>query len=463
MSIRKNSINASPLGEGSEQSEVLSVTALNRQVKRLLEVNYSSVKVEGELSNVVKPRSGHYYFTLKDEGAQVRCAMFRSRAETLKFTPKEGDLVLVRGRVGLYEPRGDYQLVVDSMRPAGEGALRLAFERLKHKLMTQGWFEEEHKKELPTIPKTIAVVTSPTGAAIRDILSVLRRRFPAVPVMVVPVSVQGDGAASAIAEAIKTLNKEMICDVMIVGRGGGSLEDLWCFNDEGLAQAIFESSIPVISAVGHEIDFTIADFVADVRAPTPSVAAELAVPDQAEWQSMFQNYEQFFEQFIRRSLALKRQQWEALKHRLRHPGHQLQERAQRLDDLNLRLISAMRVQLIERRSQLQNHKTVLYSHRLDFLIEKKRWGLQKVHQRLIQVIQEQVKTQQRKLELTAALLNNVSPLATLKRGYSLCHNEDEQLVRDADDVSVGEKVTITPAKGRLLCQVIDHQGDNLET
>ena len=455
MTTRKSSTRNSTLALGEEAaSDVLSVTALNRQVKRLLEVNYNSVKVEGELSNVVKPRSGHYYFTLKDEGAQIRCAMFRSRADTLKFTPKDGDHVRVRGRISLYEPRGDYQLVVDAMHAAGEGALQLAFEQLKQKLYAQGLFEETRKKALPTLPKRIGVVTSPTGAAIRDILTVLQRRFPAVPVILIPAMVQGEGAAEQIVRGIERANEQNLCDVLIVGRGGGSLEDLWCFNDEVLAYTIFNSQIPIVSAVGHEIDFTIADFVADVRAPTPSAAAEILVPDQNEWLSSLQSYQQYFADKIQLTIQQQRQKVESLKKRLRHPGHQLQERAQRLDDLSLRLNAAINRTVERLQASLMTHKTALWGVRPDFLIEKKTWQLNQTRQRLYSLIQEQINQKQQKLALTAKQLQGVSPLSTLSRGFSICQSEEGQVVREANQVSVGDTVSVRPQTGRLTCQVL---------
>ena len=265
----------------SPASRAISVSELNRTVRRLLEDDIARIWVEGEISNLARPASGHVYFSLKDEKAQVRCAWFRQRQRGPTIHLKNGDQMLVFGKVSLYEPRGDYQIIVEQVENAGEGELRRRFEALKNKLADEGLFDTERKQPLPALPGRIGVVTSPSGAAIRDILTVLRRRFPAIPVLVYPTAVQGDAAAGEIASAIDTAVRRAECDLLIVGRGGGSLEDLWPFNEEVVARAIAACPIPVISAVGHEVDVTIADFVADVRAPTPSGAAEIAVPDQA--------------------------------------------------------------------------------------------------------------------------------------------------------------------------------------
>jgi len=267
----------------SDDRDIYSVGRLNAEARGLLEGAFPLIWVQGELSNVSRPSSGHLYFTLKDANAQVRCAMFRGNNRFLKFRPADGAQVVVRASLSLYEARGDYQLIVQSMEEAGDGALQRAFEALKQKLAAEGLFEAAHKRALPTLPKRIGVITSPTGAAIRDILSVLKRRFPAIPVLIYPVAVQGQAAGAEIAAMIRRADMRRDCDVLIIARGGGSLEDLWAFNEEIVARAIFDCSIPTVSGVGHEVDFTIADFVADQRAPTPSVAAEMVSPDQHDW------------------------------------------------------------------------------------------------------------------------------------------------------------------------------------
>ena len=271
--------------------DIYSVSRLNREVRVLLERGFASLWLEAEISNLAKPSSGHWYFSLKDAAAQVRCCMFRQRNMLCVFAPRAGQKVLVRARIGLYEPRGEYQLVIDHMEDSGQGALKRQFEELSAKLAAEGLFAPERKRALPSVPRRIGVITSPTGAAIRDILHVLARRFAAIPVLIYPVAVQGAAAAAEITAAVRLAGRRAECDVLILARGGGSLEDLWAFNDEALARAIVASPIPIVSGIGHEIDFTIADFAADVRAPTPSAAAEIAVPDGEEWLASFSRLE----------------------------------------------------------------------------------------------------------------------------------------------------------------------------
>ncbi|HNP36340.1 MAG TPA: exodeoxyribonuclease VII large subunit, partial [Woeseiaceae bacterium] len=295
------------LPEKAPELLAISVSQLNRQVKQLLDSGMARLWVEGEISNLARPASGHLYFTLKDDSAQVRAAFFRQRQRgpTIRF--KNGDKVLAFGRVAIYEPRGDYQLVVEQIEPAGEGALKREFDRLKRKLQSEGLFNADTKQDLPTLPTRIGVITSPSGAAIRDVLSVLGRRFPSVPVLIYPSAVQGTDAPAQLRAALERAVKRADCDLLILTRGGGSLEDLWAFNDEALARAIFACPIPLISAVGHEVDFTIADFVADVRAPTPSGAAELAVPDRHDWLRMVNSVAQQLAKLGRRSLEERAQ------------------------------------------------------------------------------------------------------------------------------------------------------------
>src|SRR3984885_11643629 len=289
------------------ERDIYSFSRLNREVRVLLERGFGSLWLEAEISNFAKPSSGHWYFSLKDATAQVRCAMFRQRNMLCAFTARDGQKVLVRARIGLYEPRGEYQLIVDHMEDAGLGALKRQFEELSAKLAAEGLFAAERKRPLPMIPKRIGVITSPTGAAIRDILHVLARRFAAVPVLIYPVAVQGATAAAEIAAAVRLAGRRAECDVLILARGGGSLEDLWAFNDEALARAIVASPIPVVSGIGHEIDFTIADFAADVRAPTPSAAAEIAVPDGEEWLASLARLAQRLQRGLRRRVEAQRE------------------------------------------------------------------------------------------------------------------------------------------------------------
>ncbi|HEY0719956.1 MAG TPA: exodeoxyribonuclease VII large subunit, partial [Gammaproteobacteria bacterium] len=300
--------------------EVYSVSRLNREARALLEGHFPLMWIEGEISNLTRPASGHIYFSLKDPFAQVRCAMFRMRGMHLVFRPADGMQVLVRARLSLYEPRGDYQLIVEQMEEAGDGALRRAFEQLKQRLHAEGLFESARKRPLPPLPRRIGVVTSPSGAAIHDILTVLRRRFPAIPVILYPVPVQGAGAAAQIATMLRKAGERGECDVLIVGRGGGSLEDLWPFNEEVVARAIAASPIPVVSAVGHEVDVTIADFAADQRAATPSAAAEMVVPDRQEWQLRIERLQERLTQALHHRLRHAHQSVAHLAKRIRHPG-----------------------------------------------------------------------------------------------------------------------------------------------
>lgn len=436
-----------------QNRQILTVSQLNRAAKDLLETYLPMLWVEGELSNVSVPSSGHWYFTLKDSGAQVRCAMFRNRNILVRFKPEAGKKVLVRGKVSLYEGRGDYQLIAEHMEPAGAGDLQRQFEQLKEKLQLEGLFDSAHKKPLPAWPRRLGIVTSPTGAAVHDILHVLRRRFPALPVIVLPVAVQGNDAAGQIAAAIDTANRHQLCDVLIVGRGGGSLEDLWAFNEEVVARAIHTSNIPVVSAVGHEVDFTIADFVADLRAPTPSAAAELVSPDCQAVLHKLQRYEQQLTRCMAAHLREHRQQVAHLRARLQHPGQKLQVQAQKLDHLEMRLQRALttslrnvhqRVERLEHKLQRFNPQRLLASHA---------HRLQVLTLRLEAVQRKQLDARQQRLQRVAGLLQSVSPLNTLGRGYAILLTEDGHAVRDADEVNCGQPLTAKLHKGKLICEV----------
>src|SRR6201996_5456868 len=337
------SFRAMPPSTEPAERTVYTVTRLNREVRVLIERGLGVVWVEGELSNLSVPSSGHWYFSMKDRDAQLRCAMFRQRNMSVGFTPKAGQQILARGRVSLYEPRGDYQFIVEHLEEAGVGALKREFERLKAKLAAEGLFATERKRSLPRFPRRIGVVTSPSGAAIRDILHILARRFPPAAVMIYPTPVQGDAAIPSIVEAIQTATARAECDVLIVARGGGSIEDLWCFNDERVARAIRASGIPIVSGIGHEIDFTIADFVADARAPTPSGAAELVAPDRNACLEALDRTMERLTVSMRRELRSLGSRFEAAQFRLKltHPGIRLNQQAQRLDELEQRLVGAV--------------------------------------------------------------------------------------------------------------------------
>jgi exodeoxyribonuclease VII large subunit len=394
-----------------EGGEVLTVSALNREVRQLIEGSFGLVWVEGEVSNLARPSSGHLYFSLKDAQAQVRCAMFRQSNRRLGFEPRDGLHVLVRARVGLYEPRGDYQLIVEHMEQAGEGALRQRFEALKRKLAAEGLFDAERKRELPAIPARIGVITSPTGAALRDVLIALRRRFPASQVLIYPTSVQGEKAAAEIAGALGRASSRAECDLLILTRGGGSLEDLWPFNEEIVARAVAAVSVPIIVGVGHETDFTIADFVADLRAPTPSQAAELAVPEQAEFVDRLEDIGEMLERFLRRRIREEQRKLDTLEHRLAraHPGVKLRARQQRVDELEGRLKRALKQVLADAAARTK-------------LIERS--------------------------------LAALSPLATLERGYAIvCRADNGELVTRSDAVVKGAAIDVRLAQGGLAATV----------
>ncbi len=435
------------------QRELYSVSRLNREARAVLEGHFPLLWVEGEISNLARPRSGHIYFSLKDEFAQVRCAMFRMRVGNLRFAPKDGMQVMARVRIGLYEPRGDFQLQVEHMEESGDGALRRAFEALKQRLDQEGLFETARKRPLPAIPKCIGVVTSPSGAAIRDILTVLRRRFPAIPVVIYPTAVQGEGAANEIAAHIQLAGKRGECDVLIVGRGGGSLEDLWAFNEEVVARAIYASPLPVISAVGHEVDVTISDFVADLRAATPSAAAELLSPDRAEWLETLRRYENRLGRALQQQFKQQQQRLIWLHKRLRDPAQQLQQRSQRLDELELRLAKAQKNRLHHLQARLRTGDARLQRYNPLLRLQQLRQTEQQLSLRLRQSWQQRLKQLQLRLAGQVGALEAVSPLATLNRGYAIVQDHQNQVIRDSREVKQGDTVRTRLHHGELLCRV----------
>ena len=435
------------------ENHIFSVTEINNSVKSLLEQQFTSIWIEAEISNLATPRSGHIYLTLKDDNAQIRAAMFRGNNMRLAFRPKDGMQVLVRGRLSLFAPRGDYQLIIDKMQEAGQGALQRAFEKLKAKLQQEGLFAEERKKTVPLRPGTIGIVTSPTGAAVHDILSVLQRRFPLTNVIIYPTQVQGAEAAAQIRGAIQRANQRQECDVLIVGRGGGSLEDLWCFNDEALARTIAESNIPVVSAVGHQVDFTIADFVADLRAPTPSAAAELLSADGDELQATLEGYQNWFESKIKSQLAEKQQQLHWVSKHLKHPGRRLEEHAQRLDQLESRMRRTINTALLLQKSQLNNLQSRLHSQRPNKTIAAYQKQLQQLSAGLEKAANQHTKQAGQSLHNLALRLNSVSPLNTLARGYSITKRENGNIVQKASDVKTGDKLVTQLNEGTITSTV----------
>ena len=429
--------------------EILSVSQLNRRARQLLEIHLPLLWVEGEVSNFSRPSSGHWYFTLKDDSAQVRCAMFRNRNQALRQTPQQGQQVLVRARVSLYEGRGDYQLIVEHLEAAGFGALQRAFEQLRQKLLQEGLFDPQHKQPIPLLPQHIGIITSPTGAALRDILHVLKRRFPAIPVSLFPVAVQGSEAAGQIVAALDTANRLSDCDILILARGGGSLEDLWPFNEESVARAIFQSRIPIVSGVGHETDTSIADFVADLRAPTPSAAAELCTPDRHELLQQLLGYEEWLQKSQSIVIRDKRQQLLSLSSRLQHPSQRLQARAQHLDNLEIRLRQSITAQLRHAGSQLLSVAARCQRQNPTVRISAGRVLLEQWSQRLAKGMQQRLADKQRDLGKQAALLESNSPLGILQRGYSVTQKADGQVVRQSSDLIVGETLVTRLADGQV--------------
>jgi exodeoxyribonuclease VII large subunit len=435
--------------------EIFTVSRLNREARMLLERALGSVWLEGEISNLSRPSSGHWYFSLKDEAAQVRCAMFRQRNMLVRFPLRDGALVLARGRVSVYEARGEFQVVVEHLEEAGEGALRRRFEALKQKLAAEGLFDERHKQALPRLPGRIGVITSPTGAALRDILHVLARRFPAAGVLVYPVPVQGEAAPREIEQAIRLAALRRDCDVLIVARGGGSLEDLWAFNDEAVARAMFACPIPIVSGVGHETDFTIADLVADLRAPTPSGAAERVVPDREEWLRAFGAAERRVSQSARRRLADLGSLLLVREQRLdrAHPGVRLRQHAQRLDELDGRLRRAFRAKLDDARTRATTASTLLSRASPVLRLEAGQVRLASCSRALATAARSRVAGERSRFELAMRTLNAVSPLATLERGYAIVADAEGHVLLDPAALAPGDSVDARLARGRFTATV----------
>jgi exodeoxyribonuclease VII large subunit len=434
----------------------MSVTQLNRATGQLLSEQFFSVLVAGELSNTTQPSSGHLYFTLKDAHAQVRCALFKTQQRRLTFKPENGKQVIVKAQVSLYEPRGDYQLIVESMEEAGDGALQRAFDLLKQKLAKEGLFDAIHKKQLPKLPHCIGVITSPSGAAIRDILTVLKRRFSAIPIIIYPVAVQGNNASFEIATAIERANDLKQCELIILGRGGGSLEDLWAFNEERVARAIFDSNIPIISAVGHEIDVTIADFVADFRAATPSAAAEHASPDQQEWIARFVYFETRLLQQWRRHLSQKQQtlQWLSQRLQQQHPGQKLARNSQRIDELEGRLNLAIQARLARHQKHITLTLAQLWQYNPALTISNYQQKQRYLSSRLVTVTTHIIERLQLRLLNNSQTLNAVSPLATISRGYGLSiQAKTKDIIRSTEQLAVGDQVQTHLASGYFTSKV----------
>ncbi len=434
----------------------ITVSQLNRKVKMLLDQGLTRLWVEGEISNLSKPASGHIYLTLKDDAAQVSAAWFRQRQRGPAISFKNGDRVLAFGRVGLYEARGNYQLIIEQMEAAGEGVLKRRFDALKRKLDAEGLFAAEHKLELPELPRQIGIVTSPSGAAVRDIISILKRRFPAVPVVIYPAAVQGDAAPAELISAVRTAIQRNECDVLILGRGGGSLEDLWAFNDEDLARTIFDCPVPIVSAVGHEVDFTIADFVADVRAPTPSGAAELVVPEQREWLRHVAALTARIARVGERAINDRAQQLDWLSKRLRSgsPAATLQRQSNALRENKGRLTAAMQRQMLLCRNALQRSRADLMQQSPALTVQQSLARLADSQHRLSASIDAQLTAAKHRSAMLGRALHSVSPLATLDRGYAIVKNDaDNTILTDSAQIGKGDQLRARLARGEVLATV----------
>ncbi|NIQ00832.1 MAG: exodeoxyribonuclease VII large subunit [Nitrospinaceae bacterium] len=441
-----------------EQLQVYTVSRITRDVRAILEAAFETVWVEGEISNFVRAASGHSYFVLKDDKAQIKCVLFRGQRAGMKFNPEDGDQVLLLGRVTVYEARGEYQIIVEAMEPKGLGALQKAFEQLKEKLAKEGLFDEDRKKSLPEIPWKVGIVTSPSGAAIRDLLNVIHRRNPKTSVLLAPVKVQGEGAAEEIARSIRDLNKRNDIDVIIVGRGGGSIEDLWAFNEEVVARAMAASKIPVVSAVGHEVDFTISDFVADLRAPTPSAAAELVVPKLSE---LIQDLQYLTHQMIERmeeDIEDYRERLKALIDRrfFREPRQILEGPAQRLDELAQRLLRGLDQWVLVKRGAVGQMVHRLFQATPQKQIQRLSEREADLVARMVRRMQSQIDLKKQKLSGAAKHLDALSPLSILDRGYSITTlKKTGKAVKSSKQVKKGDGVSIRLAKGRLDATVDD--------
>lgn len=433
----------------------LSVSELNKQARQALERDVGEVWVEGELSNVSRPASGHIYFTLKDDRAQVRCALFRQRARFVSAPMRDGDQVKLRGRVSLFEPRGDYQLIAEAVQAAGLGELLAAFERLKTQLDGEGVFA--NTRPLPFPPRKLLILSSATGAAIRDVLAVLAARWPLADVTLIPVPVQGVEAAPAMIAALGLLNRQARLDperdVVLITRGGGSLEDLWAFNNEHLARAIFHSRLPVMSAVGHEVDVTLADFAADVRAPTPSAAAERLVPDQHALKRQLADQQNRLHRAMQRRLERDSQRLDNLRARLRHPGEQLNRQRQHVASLEQRLNRAMQQTLSQQQARVTQLSRRLASQDMARLHRAENERVSQLNRRLESAMQRQFQRHQARLTSAARELNAISPLAVLGRGYAIAQDDKGQVVRRAEETQPGQKLSLRLGEGRLSVEV----------
>jgi len=449
--------------DGIGEIPAYTVSELNRQAKNLLEASFCSIPVIGEISNLSTPSSGHWYFSLKDNRALVRCVMFRSTNKVHRTAPENGTRVRIRGRVSLYESRGDFQLIVDKLEIAGTGALLIAFEALKKKLSQEGLFSQERKKPLPSLPRRIALITSPTGAVVRDILTVLKRRYAGIAVLLFPVPVQGQEAAAALTKALRLSNDHyrtqgnLACDLVILARGGGSPEDLWAFNDETLARAIADCEQPVVSAVGHETDFTICDLAADLRAPTPSAAAEKVSPESTEILTGLLIYRQRIVVSVKRLITQSHARVNELHGRLKHPAKQIEDLSQRLDDIEMRLRNLISSAIEQRLASLNQLTERLQKQHPGTLLASRSAYLTRNQTQLISVMRAYLYNSQKDLKRITDVMHTASPLATLARGYSITLSAQGNIIRSNTQVSQGDRILTETASGSFTSTVAENK------
>jgi len=438
----------------NQSPKIYTVSTLTEQIKDLLEDHFEFLWVEAEISNFRSPTSGHHYMTFKDEKAQIKAVMFRPQTRYLKFTPEDGMRVIAQGRIGVYQPRGEYQIILDYLEPLGIGALALAFEQLKKKLASQGFFDKEIKKPLPFLPQRVAVVTSPTGAAIRDFLNIIHRRFANIEITIMPVKVQGDEATSEIVEALEVVNRELNVDVIVLTRGGGSLEDLWAFNQEDLALAIRASRIPVVSAIGHEIDITISDLVADLRAPTPSAAAELLVLEKESLVERLNEIKLRIHSGFKAHLSNLNQRLILVSKGLRDPKKRIADSWMRLDELDNRLIRLMDLIVRETKKRLTSEGRALLFHSPINMFSSLQQKNDFERRSLIRIMMRRLNESRMNLSLLEEKIKDLSPFSVLKRGYSITRKlPEETVLKDVSDVKKGDHVNIMLAEGELESRI----------
>lgn len=442
----------------NQSHTVYQVSELTDEMRRLMETSYPEIWIEGELSSLSAPASGHLYFSLKDERSQLRCAMFKGRASVSRYKPKAGDLVRVRAKISVYTARGDLQCIVQYIEEAGEGLLQRRFEELKQELNRQGLFEQKYKQAIPKFPKHIGVITSPSGAAVRDVLTTLERRCPGIPVTVYPAVVQGDSAAKSIIQAFKDAVQHKQADVLIVTRGGGSLEDLWCFNHDELAKIIFDCPIPVVSGVGHEVDVTIADLVADARAATPTAAAEMVTPETSQLFNQLTGLSFRLRNSQRRVIERFGQNVDMTAKQLVHPKQSLVRKSEKLQALSNRAERAMTNSLRWQSSAIDRASRLLLSNHPQRLLKQKTNTLVQLSSRLKRAQQRDLEISSAKISALSGQLNVVSPLATLERGFSIARNKNQEIIRSKTMVAVGDRVGVQLTDGALDCEVLAIQG-----